>query len=307
MGLFLSLTLYLAILVARHDRVAVAEHCPKPDCDPQNWRFFPYTEGVPWPGWLDGQMSRRDALGVLSGWALAGTGVMSLGDVPVAAVGPVGFRSIRLVAPDLERMQEFYGSLLGLPVRMEKAALVVTAGSTELSFAKGEGAPKYHFAFNIPENRIEQARDWVKKRTPITLAGGREIVHFESWNAHATYFFDPAGNIVEFIARHTLSNASKGAFSQKQVLYASELGLVVEDVPSVVTAVGKSLGLKPYKGTSPGFTAVGDEHALLIVVQKGRLWFGSKDLPAAAFEASASVAGTPGGSWTAGGYSVRVG
>ena len=240
---------------------------------------------MPWPGWFEGELTRREALKL-----------GALGLVPYLGVksrtmsGANGYRTIRLQAVELEKTADFYGSTLGLPVRKDGKIVVVSAGNTEIVFEQAKEKSVYHFAFNIPENKIESALEWTKKRTQV-VNKGREIFHFESWNAHALYFFDPAGNIVEFIARHTLPNATNGAFSIREVLYGSELGMVVDDVPKAVADIDKNLGMKPYKGTSHQFAAIGDEHALLIVVKKGRLWFGTDDLPATTFPATAEILG----------------
>jgi catechol-2,3-dioxygenase len=279
-----------------------------------------YTNYMPWPGWFDGNLTRRDALklgalGAAGAWTAdfsrRADGESETFEEPAPKEAPIvegsgrGFRSIRLQAIELEKTANFYGSTLGLPVKRDGKNVVVTAGSTHIVFEPAKQKSVYHFAFNIPENKIETALEWTKRRTQVVNMG-REIFHFESWNAHAIYFFDPAGNIVEFIARHTLPNASKGAFSVKEVLYASELGMVVDDVPKAVADIDKNLGMKPYRGASGEFAAVGDEHALLIVVKKGRLWFGTDDLPATTFPATAQILGAPTKSLVAGNYRLDL-
>ena len=255
---------------------------------------------MPWPGWLEGEVTRREAL------KLGALGLAPLVGVKSTTMSALhGYRSIRIQGIELEKTADFYGSTLGLPVRKEGEKVVVSGGSTEIIFEPAKQKSIYHFAFNIPENKIESALEWTKKRTQV-VNKGREIFHFESWNAHALYFFDPAGNIVEFIARHTLANSTKGSFSIKEVLYASELGMVVEDVPRAVADIDKNLGMKPYKGTSDQFAAIGDEHALLILVKKGRLWFGTDDLPATPFPATAQITGEGSKSLVAGTYRLNV-
>lgn len=206
-----------------------------------------------------------------------------------------GFRSIALQAANLEETADFYGSTLGLSGRRAGKVFQMQAGGTGFAFEGAKSPAIYHFAFNIPENKLEEAQDWLRKRgVKLVERDGSPTFHFASWNAHATYFFDPAGNIVEFIARHTLPNASAGRFSEKSILSASELGVVVDDVPKAVDQIGRDLGMKPYKGQSDQFCAVGDEHALLIVVKRGRLWFGTNNLPATEHPAKAEIGGLRG-------------
>ncbi len=53
------------------------------------------------------------------------------------------------------------------------------------------------------------------------------IADFIDWHARSVYFFDPAGNIVELIARDDLNDVADGAFSSRQFRNISETGLVL--------------------------------------------------------------------------------
>jgi catechol-2,3-dioxygenase len=182
-------------------------------------------------------------------------------------------------------MRDFYGRTLGLPFVADDAdSISFRAGHTVLTFENVEEArhgvpgrpnPFYHFAFNIPENRLAEALEWLRPRTPIVRkADGSEVFHFDAWNAHAFYFLDLAGNIVEFIARHTLRNASTTPFAPDSIGDVSEIGLVVPDVPAAVRMTADALGAAPYLNRiSDEFAAVGDERGLFILVKTGRLWF----------------------------------
>jgi catechol-2,3-dioxygenase len=153
--------------------------------------------------------------------------------------------------------------------------------------------PVYHFAFNIPENKLPAAQDWLAPRCPIvSRPDGTTLVYdFRRINAHAFYFLDPSGNILEFIARHNLKNAASGAFSTKDILYASEIGLVVPDVPRAVEDLHARLGLSTVSDPTPVFTMVGDEHGMFIVVKAGRIWLGSH-VPAAPFSTEVFMRGS---------------
>lgn len=204
-----------------------------------------------------------------------------------------GIRSLRLETADLEAAERFYGATLGLPAAIDSGRLVVRAGNTQLVFVPAtSGRPFYHFAFNVPENQIAQAFRWVESRTPVARppGGGEAIYDFESWNAHAFYFLDPAGNLAEFIARHSLPNAATEAFSERSILGVSEIGWVVDDVPLAIGKLEGALGLTPYRPPMPDFGAVGDENALVIVTKRGRVWLGSNGLAAAPFPFEAEIA-----------------
>ena len=211
------------------------------------------------------------------------------------SMGGKGIAEIRMKSARLEELRKFYEEKLGLPVKTDDDQLTVDAGTTRLIFSpaeKSEKEPFYHYAFNIPENKIEAAREWQKKHTPLLRRGKSEVVHFSSMNAHSVYFNDPAGNIVEYIARHDLKNSAKGGFDPKDILYASEIGLVVDDVPQVEKEVKDSLGMEYKRGyRSQSFTTLGDDHALLILVRRNRKWFPNQKQEAKVHSVTATIRG----------------
>lgn len=182
-------------------------------------------------------------------------------------------------------MKAFYGKTLDLGIVDERAdRFTVDAGETKITFVEDpqtvDGrAPFYHFAFNIPENKIVQALEWQKARTPLLPIPERnraagyppEVVDYSHWNAHSIFFLDPAGNVLEYIARHDLKNADRQPFSWGDILYASEIGLIVDDVPAAAGLLKDMAAVAPYKAASDQFTAMGDEYGLLLVMKQGRV------------------------------------
>jgi catechol-2,3-dioxygenase len=150
----------------------------------------------------------------------------------------------------------------------------------------------YHFAFNIPPQQFAEAKAWIAQRVPpLTDHTGADEFYFEAWNAHALYFSDPAGNIVELIARHTLASQSHQPFTEQSLLSVSEIGLVTDNVRDTVHLLRTRLGISSYQGTgNDEFTAVGDEAGLFIVVKRGRIWFPDTNKPAAVAPVSVTVA-----------------
>jgi catechol 2,3-dioxygenase-like lactoylglutathione lyase family enzyme len=184
---------------------------------------------------------------------------------------------LELQATDLPALRDFYAGRFGLtalPAPPDRLALQV--GTTLLVFAQApEGwAGRYHFAFNIPENQYGEAKSWLAARVPLaTAADGRDEFRSDDWNADILYFFDPAGNIGELIARHTLDCASDTPFGPASLRAVSEIGLATPDVPATVADLSARLGIRPYGETSDTFAPVGDENGLFIVVRAGRIWF----------------------------------
>jgi hypothetical protein len=182
-------------------------------------------------------------------------------------------------------MKAFYGKTLDLAILEEKAdRFTIEAGESRITFVSSADivdgrSPFYHFAFNIPENKILKALEWQKARTPMLPIPERnraagfppEVVDYSHWNAHSIFFLDPAGNVVEYIARHDLKNADSNAFSWTDILYASEIGLIVDDVEATAARLADVADVAQYKGASDQFTAMGDEYGLLLVMKRGRV------------------------------------
>ena len=181
---------------------------------------------------------------------------------------------LQLLTQELGRQRDFYTRILGLELLAETLErFTVKAGSSLLRFnvSEKEVAP-YHFAFNIPENKLIEAKAWLPERVELLEQDGQNQFFSESWNTEQVYFLDTDGNILEFIARHELPNASNEPFSSQYILNLSEIGYVVPDVLQTVSSLGE-LGLEPYREAEEKFAAVGDAQGLLIVAQTGRLWF----------------------------------
>ena len=187
-----------------------------------------------------------------------------------------------VTAAPLEEMEEFYGDLLGLATERGDDRLTILGGATRITFSKaGAGylKPFYHFAFNIPENKLLAARNWQLDRTPLIPPWENlrdptfpdDVVHFRSWDAHSVFFWDPAGNCVEYIARHTLHNGTPGPFTTGDILYASEIAFVTDDVDATALILRETLAVDQYQGGSDNFRALGDEHGLLLLMKRGRI------------------------------------
>jgi catechol-2,3-dioxygenase len=201
-----------------------------------------------------------------------------------ASGGEPRIRRLELLsAAPTATMQEFYHQRLGLPVlEASNERLTIAAGQTTLTFhSQPEATPRpfYHFAFNIPENKVRAAWAWQKERSPLLPIPPRlrdsrfpdDVVNYAHWNAHSIFFFDPAGNVVEYIARHDLPNAVDGDFTSNDILYASEIAFVTDDVSALSGRIQEIAGIEPYRGGNEDFMALGDEHGLLLVMRRGRV------------------------------------
>ncbi|MEM1182853.1 MAG: glyoxalase/bleomycin resistance/dioxygenase family protein [Acidobacteriota bacterium] len=202
------------------------------------------------------------------------------------------FEEIRLrTARPIDEMEQFYAGVLGLKVlERTRRRLMIAAGDTRLTYVRDVepgAAPFYHVAFNIPRNKVLSARDWQLERTPLDPNPNAErdpdhpdLVYFSRWDAHAVFFRDPAGNILEHIARHTLDNAAPGPFSSRDILCCSEIALVLDadDLRPEADRIAAKIGAARYRNSSPFFVALGDENGLVLVMKKGSSLRGDADI-----------------------------
>ncbi|MEO6177560.1 MAG: VOC family protein [Flavobacterium circumlabens] len=185
---------------------------------------------------------------------------------------------IQIITNNIESTTAFYSHTLGLSIlEHNKESVSFQAGNSVLQFTEN---PKfdsiYHFAFNIPENKLEEAIAWCTDKVAlIRIEEQNVIANFENWNANAVYFYDNNGNLLEFIARHDLHNSQTGKFSSKSILNISEIGIVAENPLELGNELTAKYGLTFFSknANSAIFSAVGDDEGLLIMVKSNRNWY----------------------------------
>jgi len=190
-------------------------------------------------------------------------------------------------------LYHFYKNVLELPVTDDSDAhFTIHTSLSKLIFEKTEdpfSSPNYHFAFNIPSNRIHEAHDWLKERTELLWIEDYKsyIADFTNWNAKSVYFLDPAGNIAELIARADLNDIVDEPFSAKHIRNVSEIGLVFPEkaFQKSIEQVMKDYKLEYFSKQPPleKFCAIGKDEGLFIIVPENRSWYPCKDKPAGIF------------------------
>ncbi|HJT58029.1 MAG TPA: hypothetical protein VJ761_16110, partial [Ktedonobacteraceae bacterium] len=191
--------------------------------------------------------------------------------------------ALDLETAHLSTERAFYTQALGLPLRQATAdSFTVQAGTTALTFRSSrQKSLLYHFAFTIPVNKWKQAKIWLKARTTLLEGEGEDEFENARVRTRNYYFPDPAGNILEFIAREDLPAKAGENFGPEDVLHISEIGLVVGDVPGVVKQLKTRLGIEVYRGSSfQEFAQIGDINGVLVLVKQGRLWAPDERQPA---------------------------
>jgi hypothetical protein len=191
---------------------------------------------------------------------------------------------LELYSIEVQAQREYYAHILELPAELTSSGLRVKAGETDMIFsqAPSDFSGAYHFAFNIPSNQFESAREWISGRQALLRdSSGKEVFHSNAWDSDSIYFLDAAGNVLEFIARYTLQNPAEGAFDSRHILNVSEIGLPSEDVVGLANEICSKLEVSVYKQEpNDNFTPVGDENGLLILPKQDRIWMPDSGVPA---------------------------
>jgi len=199
----------------------------------------------------------------------------------------------------LSGLYHFYRSVLELkvvPVGNDRIELY-TPG-TKLSFIKSaEGTnPYYHFAFNIPSNKIAEAYEGLHNKIGLSWIDEYHsyIADFVNWHAKSLYFADPAGNIVELIARFDLNDNVDEKFSAELFRNVSEIGLVFPSghFDESVENFRQQYQLVYFdkQPPLPQFRAIGNDDGLFIVVPQDRFWFPTKHIKSGIFPMQVSFA-----------------
>ena len=185
---------------------------------------------------------------------------------------------LQLQTANLEETKQFYHTRLSMPLlSSDDNEIKLSAGISTLVFTRSTlGQPFYHFAFNIPPNKFEEAFEWASSTVSlIPVVNGNPVADFRNWNAKAFYFFDNNSNIVEFIARFDLPDHSDKPFDGASVVSISEVGLVGNSAKVYSEQLMADYGLSYFSRQAPAddFVALGDDKGLFIVVNSHRNWY----------------------------------
>ncbi len=185
-------------------------------------------------------------------------------------------KELILYTDSLSKLKDFYYETLGMKVKQESEnSFTLQSPLTNITFNLSNDLkdPFYHFAFNIPENQFQEAKDWAKQRVELIKLNNEDEFDFKSWNAHSVYFYDPSGNIIELIARHNLKNSSQNIFTGNSLLGVSEIGCPVHKVNEFYEILNDTFNIPSFSGDMKTFTAGGNDDGLFIIVPQGRKWF----------------------------------
>ena len=194
-------------------------------------------------------------------------------------------KELHLLSDNIIETELFYNNVLNVKTEDKNLNTVsFNVGSTKIIFiqTKTNIKPVYHFAFDIPNNKFEEAFEWMKARTQLipVIDENNFVSKFDLWNAKSFYFYDNNLNLLELICRFDVNNETKKPFDSSSILYASEIGIVSESASQTADFLINKYGIKEFtkQAGTDSFTALGDDYGLLVLVNNQRNWFPTNDL-----------------------------
>ena len=181
-------------------------------------------------------------------------------------------RHLSLATADPVSLRSFYAETLGLPTGDTADGFAVAVGDSAMEFRQvaGDTAPTYHIAFTVPGGCIDAAGDWLAARADLLTDDGRPQFRYEFLDATAVYALDPAGNVLELIARDSREGQTE-PFGSDSLLDIAEIGIVVEDVPRAAAALTDLFDLQG--SPDEEFAYLGGDDGAFVLVSPGRPWF----------------------------------
>ncbi|MFJ7665932.1 VOC family protein [Lysinibacillus sp. NPDC097195] len=188
---------------------------------------------------------------------------------------------VKLYAHDIHKMKEFYCGTLGFTLLAEAEHFFeMAAGESVIRFECIDSSveKQYHFAFNIPSNLFQQAKNWVQKRVEILSLEERDEIYFKTLDAYSCYFYDPEDNVVEFIARQRINpKVNTDIFSIDHILNIGEMNLTTHAILSVADCL-KDYNITPLKDEEiriDALTFMGNEEdgVHILIGPSERIWY----------------------------------
>jgi catechol 2,3-dioxygenase-like lactoylglutathione lyase family enzyme len=138
-------------------------------------------------------------------------------------------------------VKTFYVDFLGFELKQDtNDYFSISVGRSELIVKYSETLenPYYHFAFDIPPEMFDEVKVWLQERVGLLTEEGQDEIYFSGFDAKSLYFYDPAYNIVEFMARNENRNKTQANhFTVREILGISEIGLVIDNLEQSMTTL----------------------------------------------------------------------
>ncbi|MFD1885882.1 hypothetical protein [Paenibacillus wenxiniae] len=191
-------------------------------------------------------------------------------------------KQLTLYTAPFHRMLEFYTKVLGEDhVHQQADAFTITLKESQIQFrtAAGETNPFYHVAINIAANHFQAAKTWLSRFGELLTENGSDQAYFKFLDAYSCYIEDPAGNIIELIARQQAAPVLDVPFSPAQLLSIGEINITTHDVQQAALLLKQaSLPVELDQMETTGLNFVGEQDMFLLLGPVGRRWFFSKQV-----------------------------
>ena len=177
-------------------------------------------------------------------------------------------KELILLTVDIKATKLFYNALMGFAILKETDDHIsFVTGNSILSFnlTSIPTAPFYHVAFSIPNNKLNEALEWIAQRVPVLpYSSNEQIADFTGWNAKAFYFHDEQQNILEFITHFDRCSNDQNPFSAASVESICEIGIVADNVGATCQEIITQYKI-PYFAKGPlmeDFAVMGDSNEI---------------------------------------------
>ena len=186
-------------------------------------------------------------------------------------------KEVHLYTNDLKATKSFYGKLMSFKISDQtNDSFGFKAGDSHVIFHEIiDEKPVYHFAFHIPNNKLQEALEWVSERTPILPFSPESVIaDFKNWNAKSFYFHDNNQNILEFITHYDRKIISDKPFSAETIEMLIEIGIPSGDVLATCEELSIKHGIDYFtKGpVTNDFAVLGNDSGMLIISKAGGTW-----------------------------------
>lgn len=187
------------------------------------------------------------------------------------------FKAVTLYTDKLKQLKGFYGNVLEFPISESSSThFTMSIGTSTLTFQESEQSTLYHFAINIPGNQFTLAKHWALKRVVLNREDAVDEVYYPRFDADAFYLEDPAGNVIELIARRNVDKWSD--FTVKSLLNLSEISITtpfVEEVGEQLQSIG--IPISGHVDIEPNeLNFLGSKDTYILLVPPHRRWYFSK-------------------------------
>ena len=191
--------------------------------------------------------------------------------------GETMFKTVTLYTNKLKQLRGFYGNVLEIPIEQStEEYFQISFGTSKLIFRYSELQTSYHFAINIPGNQFTLAKHWAKERVLLNREASVDEIYYARFEADAFYFEDPAGNVIELIARRNVDKWSD--FSIDSFLNLSEVSITTpfveeagEKLQEIGIPISGNVQIEPDE-----LNFLGKKDTFILLVPPNRRWYFSK-------------------------------